>query len=210
MHEPATTLTDYGLTVECWLLAWLISRQQRTDMSRWWIAFFACIGAASLLGGTAHGFLPDESTLAYRILWDANLLSIGATAVATWHLAALITKSERIHLYTATIAALLAIGYATIVLFVSHQFQVAIAMYLPPTLFLLTTMSISCIRDRQRGWEPGIVGLLLTFAAAAVQQLKVAVHPVYFDHNALYHALQALALLLLYYAQRMVVRPVIA
>jgi hypothetical protein len=48
------------------------------------------------------------------------------------------------------------------------------------------------------GW--GIVGLVLTFLGAAVQQLKLAVHPVYFDHNALYHLIQFVALWMIYRA----------
>jgi hypothetical protein len=207
MLEPAVTLTDYGLTIECWLLATLIARQPATDMRRWWVIFFANIGAASLLGGTVHGFLPDDSALMHQTLWDMNLLAIGGTAVATWNLAALLTKSDAIKRTMPRVAWALAGIYAAVVMFVSNKFLVAIAMYLPATVFLTITMSISCVRDRQRGWEPGIVGLLLTFAAAAVQQLKVVVHPVYFDHNALYHAIQALALFLLYYAQKKVARP---
>jgi hypothetical protein len=210
MLEPAVTLTDYGLTIECWLLAALIARQAKTDMSRWWIVFFANIGAASLLGGTVHGFLPDQASFMHQTLWNLNMLAIGGTAVATWNLASLLTKSEALHAYMPKVALVLAMIYALVVFFVSNRFFVAIAMYLPATVFLTITMSVACIRDRQRGWEPGILGLLLTFTAAAVQQLKVVVHPAYFDHNALYHLIQAVALFLLYYAQKNVVRPAIA
>ena len=42
------------------------------------------------------------------------------------------------------------------------------------------------------GW--GIIGLVLTFVAAGVQQAALGVHPRYFDHNALYHLIQGLAL----------------
>ena len=38
----------------------------------------------------------------------------------------------------------------------------------------------------------------MTFAAALVQRLKVAVHPEYFDHNALYHLIQGVAVLLIF------------
>jgi hypothetical protein len=39
---------------------------------------------------------------------------------------------------------------------------------------------------------------VLTFVAAAVQYTRVDPHPVYVNHNALYHVIQAVALLLIY------------
>src|SRR6266700_3934420 len=42
-------------------------------------------------------------------------------------------------------------------------------------------------------------GLALSMLAALLQQARIAIHPVYFDHNALYHVVQALALVLLYF-----------
>jgi hypothetical protein len=44
----------------------------------------------------------------------------------------------------------------------------------------------------------GLAGLLLTLVAAGVQQARLAVHPTYFNHNALYHLLQAIALFLIF------------
>jgi hypothetical protein len=41
---------------------------------------------------------------------------------------------------------------------------------------------------------------VLTLVAAAVQQARIALHPTYFNHNALYHLLQAIALFLIFRA----------
>ena len=201
MLEPAVTLTDFGLTIECWLFAALIMRAGTTTVSRWWTAFFAFIGSASLVGGTVHGFLPDESTVLYRVVWDANLLMIGVTAVATWNLGAILSGSATLTRWIPKLALVLLAVFAAVVVFVSNQFLVAIAMYLPATVFLLVAMVMAHARDPKRGWVVGIIGLVLTFAAAAVQQLKIVLHPVYFDHNAFFHAIQAVALLLLWLAQ---------
>lgn len=202
MLEPAVTLTDYGLTIECWLFAALIARTPSGGAMRsWWMAFFALIGAASLLGGTVHGFFPDESALVYRLLWDANLVAIGGTAVAVWNLGALLSDSARLKRYLPPLATGALLGYTAVVVFVSDEFLVAIAMYLPATIFLTVAMVMAHRREPARGWATGIVGLGLTFIAAAVQQLRLAAHPVYFDHNALYHAIQAVALYLIYRGQ---------
>ena len=45
---------------------------------------------------------------------------------------------------------------------------------------------------------------LLSVLAALLQQARIAIHPVYFDHNALYHVVQAAALVLLYFGFRAV------
>jgi hypothetical protein len=47
-----------------------------------------------------------------------------------------------------------------------------------------------------------VAGLALVFVGAAVQQSGVALHPVYLDHNTVYHIIQGLALWLLYRAAR--------
>src|SRR5207247_9128361 len=58
---------------------------------------------------------------------------------------------------------------------------------------------------RRRGEGPllaGLMGLLLMIAGAIVQQLRIAVHPAYFNHNALFHLFQMAALLLVFAAGR--------
>jgi hypothetical protein len=41
--------------------------------------------------------------------------------------------------------------------------------------------------------------LALSIVAAVTQQARIALHPVYFDHNAVYHVIQAIALVVLYF-----------
>ena len=92
--------------------------------------------------------------------------------------------------------------FSFVVLFVRHEFFIAIIAYLPATLFLLIGL-IGAYRSRRLPplrW--GITGLGLTFVAAAVQRLHIAVHPHYFDHNALYHVIQGTALWMIFLAAR--------
>ena len=57
-------------------------------------------------------------------------------------------------------------------------------------------------RSPTRAEAFGIAGLVLTLIAAAIQQLRIGVHPQYLDHNALYHVVQAIALFLIFVAAR--------
>ena len=94
------------------------------------------------------------------------------------------------------------IGYASVVLFVSHSFTIAVIHYLPAAVFLLGAFVFVYVRQRNGFLLAGIAGLVLSFVAAAVQQSGMGLHPVYFNHNALFHVIQAFALLLVFLAAR--------
>lgn len=65
-------------------------------------------------------------------------------------------------------------------------------------------LCVTYARERERHVLVAVLGLPLTFVAAAVQQAGVALHPTYFDHNALYHLVQAVALWLFFLGFRSV------
>ena len=79
----------------------------------------------------------------------------------------------------------------------------AIATYLPGALALGAGLA-SRLRDPvTRGAAAiALAGLGLTFGAAAVQVRRIALHPRLFDHNATYHAIQAIAVACFYAAAR--------
>jgi hypothetical protein len=197
-------LTDYGLAIECAVFCVLIAKTYapRDALRRWWIVFFASIGVGSFFGGTVHGFFHDERTPGYAILWPATLLAIGVTSLATWTVAAYAQLHEPARSWVRRGSLVLFAAYAYVVLFVSGKFMVAIIAYLPATLFLLVAMMNAYRRSGERRMTYGVAALLLTFVAAAVQQLPVSIHPVYFNHNALYHVIQAVALVLLFLTAR--------
>lgn len=204
MTEPDVTLTDYAIALECLILCMLITRwrQPAPRLQRWWIVLFASVGAGALFGGTVHGFFLDESTTGYRMLWPATLLALGVTSLAMWFIGSLALLREPAGAWVRRAAAVLLLAYTYVVVFVDSRFLVAIFAYLPATVFLLVVLSIAYTRHHTPGLGNGIVGLLLTFVAAAVQQLGIGIHPVYFNHNALYHVIQGVALAMLYVGAR--------
>ena len=204
LTEPAVTLTDYALAIECAVFVLLLIRLGTSDrvLRFWWVVFFASIGGASLLGGTVHGFFPDAASPGRRMLWLATLLGILVTSLAAWLIGAMLLLTAR----SATIVRRLAIMqlsvFSFVVLFVRRDFFIAIIAYLPATLFLLIGLAAAYRRRPLSALRWGIIGLGLTFVAAAVQHLHIAVHPVYFDHNALYHVIQGAALWLIFLGAR--------
>src|SRR5438046_1888312 len=61
LTQPAVTLFDYGLALECVVLTWLALRERRgiRAVREWAALFFASVGVAALLAGTMHGFFLD-------------------------------------------------------------------------------------------------------------------------------------------------------
>lgn len=202
--EPAVSLTDLGLAVENVAFAVWLARQPTSHrtLQRWWILFFASLALAALLGFVTHGFFVDKSLLLYRQLWAATLLSIGLVALAAIAVAASLMFSTRTATGITWGAAGLLVAYGMAVIGGFRYFGLAIAAYTPAMIFLLSAFVRRLQKESARYWLLGIAGLGLTAIATGLQQLGVGLHPEYFNHNALYHLIQALALWLLYSTAR--------
>jgi len=203
LHEPAVALTDFGLAVEGIVLAWLLARStSRSSLRCWFIHFFISVAIAAALGGTVHGFIPDESTTSYAVLWRATLLAIGYTALAAAMAGVQLLRSSTVK-KVAQAAAIAGVAlYATVVIFFSQDFRNAIFAYVPCTVFLLVAFVLVWSRSRSRAALTGIAGMLLTFVAAGVQQSSLALPALHLDHNAIYHIIQAVAFVLIFVAAR--------
>jgi hypothetical protein len=203
VSEPAVALTDYGLAIECAILVYLLHRSglAATPLGVWLLLFFGSIGVASLAGGTVHGFVQGPETPGWKVLWGVVLVAIGATALSGWAIGAGILFPAPTARWITIAAAAGFVGYSAQVLFVAREFRAALIFYLPAALFLFGALCVTYVRRRERRILVALLGLGLTFIAAAVQQGQIAPHP-RFNHNALYHLIQALALWLLFLGLR--------
>ena len=200
MTERDVALTDYALAALCAALCAGAARWPGADLKLrgLWMLFFASIGTGALFGGTVHGFFLDEAGDGHRVLWPASLLAIGVTATTMWFIGSALHLRGAAAMWAQGLAVAQFAAYAWVVLFVTNKFYVAIVEYLPATLFLLVVLLLVLTKAPDRQLALGVAGFLLTFVAAAVQQLRIAIHPVYFNHNALYHLIQGVALSLIY------------
>jgi hypothetical protein len=94
------------------------------------------------------------------------------------------------------------LAYSSIVLFIRGDFLIAILDYLPALVFLGGAFLLAYLRQKKPAFLIGFLGVCTMLCAAAAQQAKVGVDPRYFDHNALYHVLQAIALFMVFLAAR--------
>ncbi len=203
MYDADSTLTDYALTLLCGSFAIALLRARSPHPLRGWFALlFATAAVAALLGGTVHGFLPDETGAAHRALWRATLATIGVTAFAGFAAAARLLAGDRIARVAIGAGGLALAGYVLFVASGDRPFSTAIAAYLPAVLFLLVALLVAWRRHDDRGALWMAAGLGVTLVAAALQQLRVGLHPDYLDHNAVYHLVEAVGFVLMFSGAR--------
>jgi hypothetical protein len=197
MLEPDVALTDFLLTAECVVFAALLWRRAFSWLQSAFAVFFTTIALAALAGGLVHGYFPETST-AFRWLWVGTLLSLGGAAAAAWLASAQILVPNARQRWIVVMLALAFALYAYVVIVIRSEFWVAILDYLPATILLTIAFATEYRRHKETAMLAGCIGLVLTFAAAAVQQAQVSLIPRYLGHNASYHLMQAVALALIF------------
>lgn len=207
LTRPGVSLTDFALAIECAAFTVLLGTRPATDplLRKWFMVFFASIAAASLLGGITHGFFEYSTSPIRGVLWTGTLLSILLTSFATWSIAAILHLDPRSSRWVQGFALAQILGLTVVVLFIARTFLIAIVAYLPATLFFFVALFLAFRQRRDSALAWGVTGLALTFVGAAVQQLKIAVHPVYLDHNTFYHVIQFVAFWMIYHCARWII-----
>lgn len=204
MTQPDVALTDYALALECLIFAYLLHPVQQglRSAARWFMIFFLSIAIAAAVGGTVHGFYEDPASTGSRKLWPLTLIAIGITALAGTNIAATLQFEKHTAVRFARAAVAVFIVYCAVVLFVVDSFLIAIVNYLPVVLFLGWVFFERYRQTGDRAFRDGVIGVGMMLFAAITQQAELGIHPKYFNHNAVYHVIQAIALLLLFTTAR--------
>lgn len=198
INELDVTLTDYGLAIECAVFAYMLYRHGRhTSALRTPLTvFFVMSSIASLAGGTWHGFFHDGG----QFLWRTTLLALGVSALAAWNVGTCLLSSRSLKRVVMTGAVLMTIAYVFVVVCISYSYLVAVVNYLPALAFLTGTFVAFYVRVRKPELLYGVAGLLLMFVAAGIQWRGADLNLAHFNHNAIYHMVQGVALALFFKA----------
>jgi hypothetical protein len=204
MTQPDVSLTDYGLAVECACLTWCVSqmRPAHPQLECPFVVFFCSVAIAAAAGGTVHGFFLDETSIGHRILWPLTLIMMGVTAVSGVYIGCGLLCSASSAMSIERVALAVFAGYALIVFFVRRDFLIAILGYLPALAFMGVGFLSAYLKGMGHGFLLGSLGVCTMFLSAATQQAKLGISERYFGYNAVYHLLQAVALLLVAFAAR--------
>jgi hypothetical protein len=203
--ERAVALTDLALGIEAAVFAVVLARQQPGRGARLHaplVASMAATAVAALTGAGLHGLTTDRTDPRRRFLWRTSLAAIGLAALSSWSLGARLILTSAATRLVESVAAVLHLPYLAAAVTGDRPYRLAVAAYLPGSTFLAGALAVRLRRGPDRGASGlGLLGMLVTFTAAAVQVGRVGIGP-RFDHNALYHSLQALGIALLYAAGR--------
>lgn len=196
------SVTDFALAALSAVLAWrLVSHATEMRRTRYWLTIvFSAIAISSLLGAVSHGFVPEEQGRLGEMIWRATLVAIGPAGVGLFLLGAILLFRPA-GVERARVLGLIALAiYTGVVLFEYQDFWIALLIYLPPTLLLLLGFALNLRRNGGAFALDGCIAMVLTLTAGLLQYLRVGLHPVYFNHNAVYHLAQGIALVFLYRA----------
>jgi len=205
IHEPDVVFTDLGLAVLGAWFAWRLASVPRSGpLGKAPALLMAGLASAAFWGAVFHAFFPeDTATLPGFIAWIPVTLSIVVAAATLFGLGLRVLAPALRQQIRRRLVAAYAGAFAAVVLLVDESFTTIVRFYVPALLLFLAAATARALRHGG-GWTLIALGLTLSAVAALLQQLEVALHPVYFDHNAVYHLVQAAALVLLFLGFRRV------
>jgi hypothetical protein len=196
VYEPSTLLTDVLLGALAAGLGWRLHRSPATTRPavRWWSRTLVLTAVSAFVGGTYHGFAPNFPDALRATWWTVTLfiVSLLAAAMALSLLHEFVAPAGQRRWLVVIAFKLTAFGGAV---FSHPQFVVVIIDY--GLVLVLWAVAALWSRRPWRGWM--LAGFGLSVAAAVIQQLHWA-PATYFNHNDLYHVIQALAVVAFYRA----------
>jgi hypothetical protein len=165
------------------------------------------LASAAFWGAIFHAFFPDRTATPLGFLaWLPVALSILVVAAALLDVALAILVARLTPGARRAIVLVYGTVFLGVVLLIDESFSTIVLLYGPTLVLALVAAALGAARARSSGWTLIAAGFAMSAGAALLQQAGVAIHPVYFDHNAVYHVVQAVALVLLYLGFRHVSR----
>jgi hypothetical protein len=200
MHDLDVVFTDLGLAM---LAAWLGRRLWATTapgtLPRAGVVLLGGLASAAFWGAIFHAFFPaDTTTIPGFIAWIPVALSILVVGATLLELSLRLLAPRLKPPIRRSLVAVYAAGFAAVVLLIDESFSSIVRFYVPPLLLFLVAALRQAIRDASAAWTLIAVAFTVSAGAAVLQQAGVSIHPVYFDHNAVYHVVQAVAVVVLY------------
>lgn len=196
MTEPATALTDFllGSLALVFLSRLLDGRRVGAPL------FFAGFAISAVLGGTTHGFFSGDVSDAQRFLWWLTIAFTGvaASGLVTVGLGCFGWRDTRALLLSSSIFSAAVASYA----WSDPRFLVSVVVTGAGSVMCLAGLASHGRKHAASGAGWAMLGLVLSIVASLLQQERVAVHPVHFDHNATYHVFLIPALALFYAGDR--------
>ena len=194
--EPMTVLTDVFLAAAALIGGVRIYGVSVAPVHFYFALSFFLIALGAMAGATIHAIRHTSRVSWVPLLWRITGIAIGTSMTAT--LAATfyhILPADYADTLRWTVLGLSLIYAAYI--WRDYRFRNVIVFYSILMAFILGAMALSYVSTGSPGAKLIVVGILISFGAAAVQRsgFKLARH---FNHNDIYHVIQLVGLYFVY------------
>ena len=194
LREPATFWTDCALAVWSAFLAAALTHGAPSPCPAgltWWIAAFATCALAAAAGAVHHGLGHELPPAANRASWRLALLALVGTGLCLMQVAARLAVAATA-LTAAQLGAWLVTALFAAAALRREKFSVAIRAYGLGQLLVLAA-AVAARHSHPPAHLAWIdAGVATSALAAAIQHFRLSPHP-RFNHNDLYHVVQAAA-----------------
>jgi hypothetical protein len=207
IHEPDVAITDLGLAILGGYFGWRLGASLRDGakvpekpLRKAGLVIMVGLASAALFGAIFHAFFPDKTASAPgRLAWVPVVLSIVTVAATLLWLALSLLVPRLSPGVTRGLLLVYCVAFAAVALLVDDSFTGIVRFYGPVLILVLIAAAVQAARTRSVPWALIAGGFAISIVAALLQQAGVSIHPRYFNHNAVYHVVQGIALVLLYY-----------
>jgi len=200
IHDPDVVLTDLGLALLGGYLGWrLWTSRDRSRLAAHGAIILWALASAAFWGAVFHAFFPAGTrTPSGFLAWVPVVLSIVVVAGALLDLGLRVSAPRLPARGRQAIVTAYAAAFAAVTLLIDSSYGVIVRFYSPVLVLFLLAASVQAARTRSRGWTLIAISFALSLVAGVLQQARIALHPEYFDHNAVYHVVQGAALVVMY------------
>lgn len=194
IHEPATLVTDLLLAGLGGVLAWRLRRQVMSEnrAAIGWCAALGAMAVSALVGGLYHGFAPNFSAAVDAVWWRLVLALICGMGL-TMAMSLIHEIGSRGRGWMGVLGVKFLLSLAAVMAW--PDFRVAMIDY--GLAMLAWVLAALVLRRKWSAWM--LAGVGLSAVAGSVQQSGWDLSPG-FNHNDVFHAIQALALVGFYRA----------
>jgi hypothetical protein len=204
--EQTTAITDIIIALVAFggilILCWNITNSSAIWKIIIWSAAFGWIGLASALGAVAHGLIISPAV--YDRIWQLLNMSL-ALAVSLFVVGVVYDlRGLAVCLKVLPVMLIAGLGFFGATLLYPGIFFVFIVYEGLALIFALSAYIYLAVRGELAGAAFMAAGILISILAAGIQANKsISLTVIWqFDHNGIYHIIQAVGLLLLVYGIR--------
>jgi hypothetical protein len=201
VHEPMTFATDCGLAAWCAWLGYLLSSgapSLHPEIINWWIGGFAATAIAAAAGAVHHGLGHALAPAVNRACWRLALLSLVATGRCLAQVAVLTAFSGNA-LDNATLVCWCVAAFLVVAAMRTDRFAAAICAYGLGEVALLVA-AFAMRAHHPPGHLAWIAAAFVASVIAVAVQRSQRGFGQRFNHNDIYHVIQAAALGFFYLA----------